>query len=240
MPAKESEAACDFRLLPWTKLFRGKLMFWDLRAGRVIVLILALAVLALTGIGLNARYRKRAGKQFFSVKTLTYSAICIAISLILSRFKLFAMPQGGDVTPCSMFFITLAGYWFGPAAGILAGVSEGLLRFALSATGSVGPVQILLDFPLAFGALGVAGFLRHMKFGLFAGYIAGALCLFCMSFLSGFLFWASYAPDGMNPVLYSAVYNLSYVLPEMGITIALLLVPQFRKAIDRIKAGLAT
>ncbi|MCL2352040.1 MAG: energy-coupled thiamine transporter ThiT [Firmicutes bacterium] len=223
-------------------------MFWDTTAGHVITGFAALAALALTGAGLIARSRRRAeagvrtgiaGKKPFSVRTLTYCAICIAMALILSRIKLFQMPQGGDVTLCSMLFIVLAGYWFGPEAGILAGVSEGLLRFAISSTPAVHPVQILLDYPLAFGALGVAGFFRHIRYGLITGYVAGCLCLFCMSFMSGVVFFASYA-NGQNVFLYSAVYNLSYILPEMAITCALLAVPQFRRAIEGIKnAGAA-
>jgi len=259
MPAKESGAACKNKRPCGSFICGGIFMFWDSTAGRALVLIAALAALALTGLGLRGRLRARngapAGKRgIFSVKVLTYSAICIALSLVLSRFKLFQMPQGGDVTPCSMLFITLTGYWFGPEVGILAGVSEGLLRFVISSTGSVGPLQILLDFPLAFGALGAAGFFRNMPYirfrrskagpakasaavssGLFTGYVAGALALFCVSFVSGFVYWASYAPQGENPVLYSAVYNLAYVLPEVAITCALLAVPQFRAAIERIK-----
>ena len=223
-------------------------MFWDSTAGHAVALVLALAALALTGAGLSAGLRRRSVKSLagnaresigkkplFSIKTLTYSAICLALALILSRLKLFQMPQGGDVTLCSMLFIALAGYWFGPKAGILAGVSEGLLRFVISSSGAVHPVQILLDYPLAFGALGISGFFGNARYGLVVGYIAGCLSLFCMSFISGFVFFASYAPAGESAVLYSAVYNLSYVLPEMAITCALLAVPQFRKAIERLK-----
>ncbi|MEE8570486.1 MAG: energy-coupled thiamine transporter ThiT, partial [Candidatus Bathyarchaeia archaeon] len=34
-------------------------------------------------------------------------------------------------------------------------------------------------------------------------------------FLSGFLFFAEYAPEGMNPIVYSAIYNGSYLVGEV-------------------------
>ena len=49
---------------------------------------------------------------------------------------------------------------------------------------------------------------------------------FLSHFLSGVVFFGMYAPEGMSPVVYSAVYNGSYMLPELvisGILIYLLI-----------------
>ena len=185
-------------------------------------------------------YRKRQ----FSARVLAISAMCVALSAILSNIKLFNMPQGGSVTAFSMLFIALAGYWFGPAAGILAGVAGGLLNLAISPF-VVHPIQLLLDYPFAFGALGISGFFRNVmrnhtigksrvKFdGLVIGYAIAVLARWFMSFISGFVFFSDYAGD-MNPVIYSAVYNISYILPEMFITIIILFVPVIRNAIDMV------
>ena len=183
-------------------------------------------------------------KKQFSARVLTVSAVCVALSAILSMVTIFTMPQGGSVTPFSMLFITLVGYWFGPAAGIMAGVASGLLNLAIKPE-VIHPVQLLLDYPFAFGALGAAGFFRnflrnntigktHVKFdGLSIGYIAGALARCFMSFISGFVFYAQYAGN-TNAVIYSAVYNLSYIIPEMVITLIVLSVPAVRNAIDMV------
>jgi thiamine transporter len=49
--------------------------------------------------------------------------------------------------------------------------------------------------------------------------------------LSGVIFFASYAPEGTNVWLYSTVYNVSYMLPNLGLTIILtyILWPRLKK-----------
>jgi thiamine transporter len=132
-----------------------------------------------------------------------------------------------------MLFIVLAGYWFGPSVGILAGVAEGLLGL-ITGPYVVHPMQLLLDYPLAFAVLGISGFFKNKRWGLQIGYTAGALARWLMSFLSGVIFFASYAGDS-NPIVYSAVYNFSYILPEMVITLILLFLPPLRNAIDAVE-----
>jgi thiamine transporter len=173
--------------------------------------------------------------QKFSVKTLTYCAICIALAFALSNVKLFHMPQGGSVTLCSMLFIVLAGYWFGPVAGITTGVAHGLLNLIVDPF-VVHPVQLLLDYPLAFGALGLAGFFRHQKYGLYVGAVVGMLGRGFMSFLTGFIFFSEYAAE-MNPIIYSLGYNFSYIIPELILSFILVSIPPFRQAIERIQHG---
>lgn len=165
---------------------------------------------------------------------LVYSAICVALSLVLSVVKLFSMPQGGTVTACSMLFIVLVGYWFGPRAGILAGVVRGLSDLVIGAY-IVHPVQLILDYPLAFGLLGVAGFVRNKKAGLYIGYCLGTIARWVASTLSGAIFFASYAPAGQSPFVYSGIYNASYIVPEMIITLLILCIPALRHVIDKIK-----
>ena len=202
----------------------------------VTVIILCLVLIMIAGVFYQ--------KKQFNVRVLTISALCIALSAVLSNVKLFHMPQGGSVTAFSMLFIVLVGFWFGPAAGILAGIANGLLNLAMGPY-VIHPMQLLLDYPLAFGALGIAGFFRNFKRdnrigmsiikfdGLCIGYIAAVVARWFMSFLSGFIFFSDYAGD-MNPVLYSAIYNTSYILPEMIMTLLVLLIPVFRNAIDII------
>jgi len=93
-----------------------------------------------------------------------------------------------------------------------------------------------MDYPVAFGALGLSGFFWKQKYGLYTGYVVGVLGRFVFSTLSGVLFFASYAWEGWNPLAYSMVYNGGYLFAEMAITLALLLVPAVRSAINRQKA----
>jgi thiamine transporter len=169
----------------------------------------------------------------FNTKMLVMTAVCIALSLVLNQLTLFRMPQGGSVTAGSMFFIVLAGYWFGPVVGIIAGFAAGLLSLMLGGY-VVHPIQLLLDYPLAYGALGLAGFFRKLPYGLHIGYTVGVMGKFFMSFLSGVVFFGVYAPPGQPVALYSAIYNISYIWPEALVTLIIISVPAFRQVVDRI------
>ena len=166
-------------------------------------------------------------------RVIVFSAICIALALALDYVKLFTMPQGGSVSACSMFFIVLAGYWFGPVIGCLTGVVVGLIDLMLAGY-VVHPIQLLLDYPLAFGMLGFAGFFRKMRFALPIGYVAGAAGRFIMHLLSGYIFFAQYTPEGQHPFIYSAVYNILYMAPEVLITLVIICFPAFGKVVDTV------
>lgn len=155
--------------------------------------------------------------QAVNVKALTYSSIAIAISFVLSQFKIFTMPQGGSLTPFSMLFVIVIGYFFGVRTGILAGIVYGLLQLALGGW-VMHPIQLLLDYPLAFGALGLSGLFSDQKYGLIKGVLVASLGRFVFHFIAGVVFFAEYAPEGWNSILYSMWYNFSYVGVEGVIT----------------------
>ena len=79
--------------------------------------------------------------------------------------------MGGSVTLLSMLFIVLIAYWYGPYVGIMTAVAYGLVQFVTEPIFYTIP-QMLLDYPLAFGALGLAGF-SIRKMGLQIGYVVG-------------------------------------------------------------------
>jgi len=168
-----------------------------------------------------------------NIRTLTCAATCAALSIALNQVVVFRMPQGGSISACGMFFIALAGYWFGPVVGILTGLVSGTIDLLLGGY-VVHPAQLLLDYPLAFAMLGLAGFFRKMKFGLQIGYLTGAAGRFIMHTLSGLIFFSAYAPAGQHPLLYSSIYNISYIGPEALFTLIIISVPAFSKAIGLV------
>jgi len=52
------------------------------------------------------------------------------------------------------------------------------------------------------------------------GILLGVFLRYVSSVISGVVVFASYAPEGQNPLIYSLIYNASYMLPEMLLTIA--------------------
>ena len=174
-------------------------------------------------------------KRSFSVKGLAVCGVCIAVAFILSYVKLFHMPLGGSVTLCSMFFVCVTGYMYGWKYSLPAAFAYSLLQFVQEPE-IYTPIQVIVDYFLAFTALGLSGFFQKGKWSLYAGYIVGITGRFVFSTLSGYVFYAEYAPEGWNPLWYSICYNGAYTYAEAAITLAILAIPAVRKAIDRVKS----
>jgi len=170
-----------------------------------------------------------------TTKKLVYSALGIALALVTSYIKLWEMPMGGSVTLLSMLFVCLIGYWFGLKYGLITGIAFGLLQFIIDPYMLSIP-QVILDYPLAFGALGLSGLFCNKKFGLQIGYIIGVVGRFVCSTLSGVIFFADYAPEGMNPWVYSIAYQGSYLGAEMVLTLIVISIPPVANALSLVKS----
>ncbi len=170
-----------------------------------------------------------------NTRKLVFSAMGIALAMVTSYIKVWEMPMGGSVTLLSMLFICLIGYWFGPRYGLITGIAYGILQFVVDPY-MVSLPQVLFDYPLAFGALGLSGFFSDKKYGLQTGYVAGVLGRFVFSTLSGVIFFASYAPEGMNPWVYSSLYQGTYLGAEGIVTLIILSIPPVSKALASVKA----
>lgn len=168
------------------------------------------------------------------IRQLVFCAICLALAVVTSYIKIVSLPFGGSITLFSMLFVSLPGYFYGPKTGIAAGITYGILNFILGPY-IYAPVQVLLDYPLAFGALGLSGFFNKKKWGLVIGYITGVIGRYIFHVISGYVFFASYAPSGTNPLVYTLAYNLTYILPELVITIILLCLPAVRNGINQLR-----
>lgn len=196
----------------------------------IVVVIIALLLI----IAAFVRQKNASRKAALTTKQLVYSAVAIALAVVCSMIKLFEMPMGGSVTLLSMLFIVLIAYWYGPYVGIMTAVAYGLVQFVTEPIFYTIP-QMLLDYPLAFGALGLAGFFNKKKWGLQIGYVVGVFGRFIFSTISGIVFFASYAPEGMNPILYSLGYQASYLVPEAVITLIIISIPPVAKALAHVK-----
>jgi len=177
-----------------------------------------------------------------STRALAYGGMSIALATVLSLIVIWRLPQGGTITAASMLPLVFFALAFGLRWGILAGTVFGLLQMALPGAFLVHPVQVLLDYPLAFAALGLAGLfsvpgpkraentdlLRRLgSLSLWAPVAGTFLAMAARTLahvLSGVVFFASYAPEGQNVWLYSIVYNGSYMLTEAIVTTVLLTV----------------
>ena len=167
-------------------------------------------------------------KSVWTTKMLSLGAVCIALSSVLSMIRLWKMPMGGSITPASMLPMMLFAYVYGVGPGCTLGVIYGLLQFILDGgnAAAYGVAAMLLDYPIAFGMMGLAGAFRSMKdnmAGLTCGVVLACAGRFLASFVSGVVFYGSYASyyGFVSPVLYSICYNGAYMLPECIICVLL-------------------
>jgi thiamine transporter len=173
-------------------------------------------------------------KFWLTTKKLVFCAVAIALATVCSMIKFANLPMGGSVTLFSMLFIVLIGNWYGPKVGLLTGVAYGILQFVIEPYFYT-LIQVVVDYVLAFGALGISGFFYKKKWGLPVGYIAAVLGRYIFAVISGAAFFGSYAPEGTPVMVYSLSYNATYLLPEAILTLIVISLPPFAKALNYVK-----
>lgn len=199
-------------------------------------LALLLAALVLTAAILAGRERKKEKERQIGTKQLVFCAMAVALSMITSMMKIYSFPFGGSVTLLSMFFICFIGYVYGPATGILTGAAYGVLQFIIEPY-IYYPLQVLVDYPLAFGALGISGFFSKSKHGLVKGYLAGVCGRYVFAVISGWIFFGEYAWEGWGAFSYSLVYNGCYIFAEALLTVVVISIPAVAKSLKRVKVS---
>lgn len=147
----------------------------------------------------------------------TGAALAIVLGLVCKALPLPRLPYGGSITLESIpiLYVALGRGW---RPGVQTGVLCGLLQLLLDAH-IYHPAQVLLDYPVAFGLLGLAPLVGYA----IPGIIIACTLRFAAHFTSGIIFFASFAPEGVSVWAYSATYNASYLVPDT--ILACLLVP---------------
>ncbi|MDE6471974.1 MAG: energy-coupled thiamine transporter ThiT [Clostridia bacterium] len=176
-------------------------------------------------IGLTFLLGKNTNFKFDS-RSVAFGAVCIAMSFALSYVRLFKLPQGGSVTLASLLPLMIFSYVFGVKKGLLVGLIYGVLQ-AIQDPYIIHPVQFLLDYPIAFSAIGLSGafanfkvFKKYPQVSLLLGGILASVLRFLAHFLSGAFAFGAYANDaGQNIYIYSLAYN-SFVFVDIAIVLA--------------------
>ncbi|MCL2013465.1 MAG: energy-coupled thiamine transporter ThiT [Oscillospiraceae bacterium] len=163
---------------------------------------------------------------------LAESGVLLALGLALSYFKIGAFwAYGGSITPASMLPIVFLAYKYGVRWGIGCGFVHGVLQLLLQGLGDLPSFAktpgsffavIVLDFLVAFAVVGLAGIfkdiIKNPAMSIIAGSILGVSARFVCHFIIGAIVWGEYAPEDWSAVLYSFVYNIGYMGPEIVIT----------------------
>ena len=166
---------------------------------------------------------------------LTISALCLALGTVLMWVsKLIPAPwlQGGSVTLFSMVPIIGVGVMFGTKWGLCTSISYSVIQMMFgfypppTQTFMSFLLVVLLDYVIAFGVLGLSGlfyriFKRHRFSIPLSGFIVTFMRYVC-HILSGVLIWGVYAEEGQTVLMYSLIYNGTYMIPEILLTTAAL------------------
>lgn len=200
-----------------------------------VMIVILLAACFISGER-EEKNKENGGKKVkFSTRQLVFSAMAIALAMVTSMLKIIDMPMGGSVTLFSMLFICLIGYWYGLKGGMMAAVAYGFLQLIVDPY-IISIPQMLTDYIFAFGSLGLSGIFSRSKNGLIKGYVAGVLGRYFFTFLSGMIFFGSYASGyGMTPFVYSLVYNGAYIGAEALVTLIVVALPPVGRGLARVK-----
>ena len=204
--------------------------FFESTTGQII----SVAVLVILFIGVLLAGKK----QKTTTKTMVASALLVALSIVLSQITIYSFPQGGSVSLFGMLPIVICAYFFGTRRAVMCGMCVGMIDLIFKPY-VIHPIQLLLDYPLAFGAIGFAGLIfMAKKDGLIPAYLFGVLCRYICAVISGVVFFGAYAPEGFSALTWSLWYNVLYLAIEAAGTVVLLLIPSVRYSLKRIKTEL--
>jgi len=162
------------------------------------------------------------------VKILAEATIFIALTIVLKDAlpPIYQMPQGGSVTIAGLVPLLWFALRRGLKYGIFAGFVYGLIHAFLPGSYIIHPVQGLLDYPLAFSALGLAGAIKKIPI---IGIVFGIIGRFLCSFAAGIVFFTYLSIEGITA---SAVYNGTYLIPEFVITTVVIYILLKRKLLN--------
>ena len=196
-------------------------------------------------------------------RRITESAMLLAVAIVLelvSKMFIPEMPFGGQITLVSMLPVVLISYRHGVKWGLWAGVAYAAIEMLLGAKtvaaafqpGYFGDgtmifkalVMCLMDYLLAFTALGLGGIFRDRiqkpGLSLMCGSLVALGARYLAHVISGYVLFAGWAEwfftqdgfpawgarlvESLSPqalgFMYSAVYNGMYLLPETAIMVA--------------------
>ena len=195
-------------------------------ASTVGMIVSAVVIMAL----LVAVYILGVKKDVNNTRALVYGAVAVALSFALSYARLFKLPQGGSVTFASLLPLMIYCMMFGTRRGLLVCLVYGTLQ-ALQDPYIIHPMQFLLDYPLAFGLIGVSGIFveKNLFKNKIVGFVLGAVlavglryaCHVCSGVFAfaDYFYWDSELMSKYDSAaVYSLAYN-SFALVDMAIAI---------------------
>ena len=163
-------------------------------------------------------------KTLFMTEVAIFSALALLLDLVSGFVFSRIWPQGGSIS-IAMVPVFLMAYRWGIKGGMVTGLLLGLLQIATGLAFLATPLQGFIEYFLAFTAVGISGLFmnkfmnnrkegKRLKADIYAvsGMLLGSFLRFLCHFTAGIVFFGEYAPEGQPIVLYSLIYNGTYML----------------------------
>jgi len=177
-------------------------------------------------------------KTISQTRVLTEIIVFAALSAGLYAIRPYSLPYGGSITLGSMVPVMWLALRRGFKVGFTAGAIFGLIALPIDIillpySPITNPIQVFVEYPIAFGVLGLAG-IFHKRSAAFAVIGAGIsiLAKFVLHVIAGVIFWAWSIPSDWNPIVYAVVYNGSFLLPEFIISAILIYILVKKKTLE--------
>lgn len=163
------------------------------------------------------------------IYALSECAVMIAAALALSFVDIPTGILGGSIS-FVMVPLFIMCYRNGAAYGIPACLVYGLLKCIIGGSIGYGLPSVLLDYVLAYGACGLAGFFKGKSAFLEISVLIGCVARFAVHFISGVTIYKILVPTAIentpwtfaSPTVYSLVYNAIYMVPSTILAIAVI------------------
>ena len=160
---------------------------------------------------------------------LVESGLMLATATVLSMVKVLDLPYGGSITAFSALPILLVAYRHGTTWGLFTAIAHSLMQLMLGAntlsyatSGTAAIAIVVLDYLLAFSALGLGGIFRRRCQSQSGALVLGALLTGCVRYLchviAGCTVWAGLSIPTGAALTYSLAYNATYMIPEVLVT----------------------
>jgi len=182
------------------------------------------------------------------ISMLVEVALSVALAAVLSTLAVrLPINIAGGTISFAMVPLFVLSLRRGVIPGVIAGVLFGLTDLLIEPY-FVAPIQVLLDYPVAYGAIGLAGLgapaYRRLRDTSAAaatatalGFIAlGGAGRFAAAWVSGIVFFGMNAPEGQPVWLYSLLYNATYIIPSLIMCAAatVVILPVLERAVPAV------
>ena len=180
-------------------------------------------------------------KKSSKTKILAEIGVFSALGAVLYSVRPYTLPYGGSITLGSMVPIMYMSLRRGIRVGLIVGAIVGALALPIDVVSLgassvvVSPQQVFLEYPVAFGLIGLTGMFHRktVPFAIGGAGISVFIRFLVHYFVGVYVWYYVYAfPAGYGQYVWPAVYNGSFLLVEFIICAIILTVLVERHTID--------